>query len=56
MKINGIKVQSGIQDIIISVCCVDGKFLGLKDGFGNSGVSHGYCQRCLDNLMRRVEG
>ena len=39
---------------LFSVCCSCGQYLGVKDGKGNSGVSHGYCPICLGELMEKI--
>jgi hypothetical protein len=35
---------------LIVKCAWCGKHLGVKDGKGVSGVSHGICKECLDKL------
>lgn len=41
--------------IIVSACCVCGKPLGVKDGQGTYGISHGYCPECKEAEFRRFE-
>jgi hypothetical protein len=33
--------------VIVSRCCVCGKYLKIKDGKGFIGLSHTYCGKCL---------
>jgi hypothetical protein len=37
--------------LIISVCMGCDDVLGIKDGQGNTGVSHGICQRCKEEQL-----
>ncbi len=42
-------------DIIVSVCMVCGRYLGVKDGGGNHGVSHGICPECAIKMKREMK-
>ena len=56
MKINGITVPTCLnsQQMMISVCCVSGKFLGLKCARGQkSALSHGYSADVLAKIMEK---
>jgi hypothetical protein len=41
--------------IIVVICCICGEFIGKKDGEGKSGISHGYCDACLEKEMKKVK-
>ncbi len=36
-------------------CCVCGKLLGWKDGQGQTGVSHGFCETCAAKMLKEWE-
>jgi hypothetical protein len=40
--------------VIVSVCCVCGKYLGVKDGEGVIGLSHTYCCKCSRDLLAEL--
>lgn len=40
--------------IIIRKCCICNKFLGIKNGHGIWGVSHGYCNKCRDAELKKL--
>ncbi len=35
------------QTVLFRFCMVCGKFMGIKDGRGVQGISHGICPHCL---------
>ena len=51
-----LRVRLPIGDTVIYVVCAwCGKDLGIKAGHGQSGISHGICQACLDLLHEKPE-
>lgn len=44
-----------IPTVLTIICCVCRKFLGYKDGEGISGISHSYCQECLETEMKKLK-
>jgi hypothetical protein len=47
------QLQSNDVHIIISVCMECGEWLGIKDGMGVCGISHGLCGNCLNKLKNK---
>ena len=43
------------QTVLFRFCMVCGRFLGLKDGRGVRGISHGICPECLRKWEERKE-
>lgn len=43
-----------MQTIIMVQCCICGKVLGFKDGFGVEGISHTYCKECGEKEIEKV--
>ena len=44
-----------MKTIITIICCKCGKYLGKKDGEGVTGISHGYCDDCLEKELKKIE-
>ena len=44
----------GMKTIIKIECCVCHKDMGTKDGKGVSGVSHAYCPKCLEDVLKGI--
>jgi len=42
------------EDVIDVYCCRCGKFMFSKDGKGQRGKSHGYCDECMEKELKRV--
>lgn len=40
--------------IIATVCMECGLFIGLKDGEGCYGISHGFCLPCKEKALKRM--
>ena len=40
--------------VLISVCCVCKGMTGIKKGNGVCGVSHSYCDECLDAARKKL--
>ncbi len=42
--------------ILVRVCGYCSLYMGVKDGQGVSGISHGVCPTCLEKLKREMKG
>ena len=40
------KTSDNYSTVIYSICVCCNKFLGTKNGYGLSGISHGICKKC----------
>jgi hypothetical protein len=47
--------QEGMQTEITVLCAYCQKFLGVVDGKGVSGISHGVCDSCLKNVQENIQ-
>jgi hypothetical protein len=54
-KVKVIEIPKSPDAILTIVCCKCHKFLGYKDGEGVTGVSHGYCPKCLETELEKVK-
>jgi len=41
--------------LIVIVCMTCGDYVGVKDGLGRTGISHGVCPICYKAMMREIE-
>jgi hypothetical protein len=55
MKVEEAKI---IKSKIRRGCCVCNIFLGYKnaEGISSEKISHGYCDKCFDKLMKEIKG
>jgi len=37
------------------ICAVCGKDMGKKDGKGVDGISHSYCEKCYQKIMKEIK-
>ena len=50
------RMSSTLMSWVIYVqCCVCKRMLGTKDGHGQHGVSHTYCDTCMAKVMSDME-
>ena len=41
--------------VITIVCCVCKRVIGYTEGYGMTGVSHGYCPKCEEDILKAEE-
>lgn len=41
--------------VLISVCCKCLTMTGIKAGDGTCGISHGFCDNCLDLKLKEIK-
>jgi hypothetical protein len=48
-----IEAQGPYSTVIVCQCCICMKYLEIKRGGGNYGVSHSYCDTCADKIIQK---
>ncbi len=50
-----VTAEGRVQTWLVVKCCVCGKTLGVKEGYGVSGESHGYCQQHYAEALAEID-